>query len=159
MQKTGPSTQTQISLLRGQSHFALLRRGTVIGLAHGTVSINSRVHLEHATLAVQTSVQQGGVYCVPTSGWFEIAAQGDVALWLVSPESLFQMASLSSWVGRLLKRFTVKPGLSSGRTAQGVSPRLKAGFDKTQGLPASRTEIIRMPRSDYQIARTRSLPG
>lgn len=118
MQEPGPTTRTQISLLRGQSHDAQLRRGTVIGVAHGTVSISSRVHLEHATLAVQTPVHQGGVYCVHASGWFEIAAQGDVALWLVSPESLFQMATIASWVGRFFGRFTVKPGLPSWRMAR-----------------------------------------
>ncbi len=159
MQKTGPTTKTQISLLRGQSHHAQLRQGTIIGVAHGTLSITSRVHLEHATLAVQTPVHQGGLYCVRTSGWFEIAAQGEVALWLVSPQSLFQMASITSWMARLLKRFAVKPALPSGRTAHGTTHGLKTGFDKTQGSSPSRAEIIRMPRSDYQIARTRSLPG
>jgi hypothetical protein len=117
MQKTGPSTKTQISLLRGQSYYAQLRRGAVMGVAHGTVFINSRVHLEQATLAVQTSVHQGGVYCVHASGWFEIAAQADVALWLVSPQSLFRMASISSWAARFLRRFTM-PGLPSWRMAR-----------------------------------------
>lgn len=116
MQETGPSTRTQISLLRGQSHYAQLRRGTVVGVAQGMVSISNQVHLEHATLALQTPLHQGGVYCVYASGWFEITAQGDVALWLVSPESLFPMASIASWIGRFLGRFTVKPGLPSLRT-------------------------------------------
>ncbi|MEO8119151.1 MAG: hypothetical protein ABI606_07490 [Rhodoferax sp.] len=118
MQETGPTTRTQISLLRGQSHYAQLRRGTVIGVAHGTVSISSRVDLEHATLAVQTPVHPGGVYCVHASGWFEITARGDVALWLVSPESLFPMAIIASWLGRFLARFTFKPGLPSWRMAR-----------------------------------------
>jgi hypothetical protein len=113
MQESGASTRTQIKLLRGQTHYAQLRRGTVIGVAHGTVSISSRVHLEHATLALQTPVHQGGVYCVHASGWFEIAAQGEVALWLVLPESLFQMATIASWVGRFFGRFSVKSGLPS----------------------------------------------
>lgn len=118
MQKTGPGTKTQISLLRGQSHDAQLHRGTVIGVACGTVSISSRVHLEYATLAVHTPVHQGGVYCVHASGWFEIVARGDVTLWLVSPENFFPMANIASWVGRFLGRFTVKPGLPSWRMAR-----------------------------------------
>jgi hypothetical protein len=40
------------------------------------------------------------------------------ALWLVSPENIFQMASIASWVGRFLGRFTVKPGLPSWRMAR-----------------------------------------
>lgn len=118
MQESGPTTRTQISLLRGQSYYAQLRRGTVLGVAHGTVSISSRVGLEHATLALQTPVHQGGVYCVHASGWFEIAARGDVALWLVAPESLFPMATISSWVARVLGRFTTKPGLPSWRMSR-----------------------------------------
>ncbi|MDO8251872.1 MAG: hypothetical protein Q7T78_19455 [Rhodoferax sp.] len=118
MQKSGPTTKTQISLLRGQTYCTQLRRGTVMGVVHGTVSISNRVCLEHAMLAVQTPVHQGGVYCVHATGWFEIAAQGDVALWLVSPESLFQMATISSWVARFLGRFTVKPGLPSWRMSR-----------------------------------------
>ena len=118
MQESGASTRTQISLLRGQSHYARLRRGTVIGVLHGTVSIRSRVDLEHATLAVQTPLHQGGVYCVQTSGRFEINARGDVALWLVSPVSVFQKASMASWVAGFLGRFTVKPGRPPWRVAR-----------------------------------------
>ncbi len=118
MQETGPSARMQISLLRGQSYCAQLRRGTVMGVAHGTVSISSRVHLEHTTLALQTPIHHGGVYCVHASDWFEIAAQNDVALWLVAPESLFPMATITSWVTGLLGRFTIKPGLPSWRMAR-----------------------------------------
>lgn len=118
MQETGPITRTQIKLLRGQSHYAQLRRGTVIGVTLGTVSISSRVNLEHTTLALQTPVHQGGAYCVHVSGWFEIAAQGDVALWLVLPARLFPMATIASYVARWLGRFSVKPGLPSWRMAR-----------------------------------------
>lgn len=118
MQETGPTTRTQIKLQRGQSHYAQLRRGTVIGVAHGTVLVSSRVNLEHATLALQTPVHQGGAYCVHVSGWFEIAAQGDVALWLVLPARLFPMATIASYVARWLGRFSDKPGLPSWHMAR-----------------------------------------
>lgn len=118
MQETGPTTRIQISLLRGQTYCAQLHRCTVMGVARGTVSISSRVCLEHATLVLQTPVHQGGVYCVHASGWFEIAAEGDVALWLVSPESHSYLASIASWGARFLGRFAVKPGLPSWRMSR-----------------------------------------
>lgn len=106
MQKTGTSIRTQISLLRGQSYYAQLRRGTVISATVGTVSMTSRLWLEHAMLTVQTPVHRGGVYCVPSSGWFEIAAQSDVELLLVSPRSLLPIAS---WAASFFRLFTAKP--------------------------------------------------
>ena len=106
MQETSTSTRTQISLLRGQSYYAQLRRGTVISATVGTVSMTSRLWLEHAMLTVQTPVHRGGVYCVPSSGWFEIAAQSDAELLLVSPRSPLPMAS---WATRFFRLFTAKP--------------------------------------------------
>jgi len=106
MQETSTSTRTQISLLRGQSYYAQLRRGTVISVTVGTVSMTSRLWLAHAMLTVQTPVHKGGVYCVPSSGWFEIAAQSDAELLLVSPRSPLPMAS---WATRFFRLFTAKP--------------------------------------------------
>lgn len=118
MQDTATPTRTQISLLRGQSHYAQLRRGTVIGVALGNVSMSSHVRLEYSMLKVQTPVYRGGAYCVPSSGWFEIAAQSDVELWLALPESRFPIAPISSWLARFFKWFTVMQELPSWRMAR-----------------------------------------
>lgn len=91
MQVSESTTSMQISLLRGQAHYVHLRRGTVITVTMGALSIKNRIWLEHGVLTIQTPVDRGGVYRVPTSGWFELGAQNDVALRLLMP------ASLSPW--------------------------------------------------------------
>lgn len=88
---TARTAKTQISLLRGQAHYAHLSRGTVISVTVGALSVKSRIWLEHDVLTVQTPVDRGGMYRVPASCWCELAAQSDVVLCLLMP------ASLSPW--------------------------------------------------------------
>lgn len=91
MRESGSTAKTQISLLRGQAHYAHLRRGTIISVTVGSLSVKNRIWLEHGVLTVQTPVDRGGVYRVPSSSWFELAAQSDAVLGLLMP------ASLSPW--------------------------------------------------------------
>lgn len=87
---TARTAKTQISLLRGQAHYAHLSRGTVISVTVGALSVKSCIWLEHGALTVQTPVDRGGVYRVPSSSWFELAAQSDTVLGLLMPASLSQ---------------------------------------------------------------------
>ena len=70
-----------MKLLRGQSHWAQLQRGTVISVAIGGMVVKGQVWLDNAMLSVQAPLQPGEVFLVPTSGWFELAALSDVVLW------------------------------------------------------------------------------
>lgn len=74
------SAAAQMKLLRGQSHWAQLQRGTVINVAMGRMVVTSHVWLDNAMLSVQAPLQPGEVYVVPASGWFELAALSDVVI-------------------------------------------------------------------------------
>ena len=75
-----PSSPSQISLSSGQSCGVYLRRGSVLRVAAGAVTLHSRVWLEHSALVTATPVSRGGVYGVSCSGWFEIVAQRESVL-------------------------------------------------------------------------------
>ena len=102
MLDTDSSTQTRISLLRGQAHCEQFQQGTLVRVAAGTLSVTSHVWLENTLLTTTTPVYSGGVYGLPASGWFELAAQSDVELLLVLPASRSPMASLvNGFIGLL----------------------------------------------------------
>ena len=74
------SAAMQMKLLRGQSHWAQLQRGTVIHIAMGRMVVKSHVWLDNAMLSVQAPLEPGDVYLVSASGWFELAALSDVVI-------------------------------------------------------------------------------
>jgi hypothetical protein len=71
---------TPLTLRRGQSLWVQLQRGTVIHASAGMAQVSRTVWLDNAMLAVQAPLHAGGVYVVPTSGWFELAALSDGVL-------------------------------------------------------------------------------
>ncbi len=75
-----PTSQIQIQLSPGQSYGAQLRRGTVLRVGAGAVTVHSRVWLEHSALVTSTPLSRGGVFCVSCSGWFEITARRDACI-------------------------------------------------------------------------------
>lgn len=77
---TDSSTQTRISLLRGQAHCEQLQQGTLIRVVTGTVFITSHVWVENTLMTMKTPVYPGGVFDLPASGWYEIAAQSEAEL-------------------------------------------------------------------------------
>lgn len=86
MQNRPESFQTcQLSLVRGQSHFEQLPRGTVIRVAAGSVALVLRTALDHCMLAQEMTMPRGAVYCVEVSTWVEIVAQLDADVVVMVP--------------------------------------------------------------------------
>ncbi|MES2878299.1 MAG: hypothetical protein V4713_07735 [Pseudomonadota bacterium] len=79
------ATQTRISLQRGQAHYEQLQQGTLIRAATGTVLVTSHVWVENTLITVKTPVYPGGVFDLPASGWYEIAAQSEAEVLLILP--------------------------------------------------------------------------
>lgn len=69
-----------VHLLRGQSLYTRLPRGTVFHVASGVVSVATRARLDDSVLDIRVPVYRGGTYRVLTSGWFDIAATKDARL-------------------------------------------------------------------------------
>ena len=106
MSQTHRSTETCISLQRGQAHWEQLRQGALIRVTTGSLVVSSHVWLENTLVKHTNRVTAGGMYGVAACGWFELAAQTDVELFLLAPIRATPMASLMSghWLRRLVDR-------------------------------------------------------
>jgi|GEM_PF-5419323 len=107
MQSRPESFQTcQLSLVRGQSHFEQLPRGTVIRVAAGSVALVQRTALDHCMLAQQTTMPRGAVYCVEVSTWVEIVAQSDADLVVIVPRAASMVQELREGLAVVWERCT-----------------------------------------------------
>lgn len=97
MSQTDRSTETCISLQRGQAHWEQLRQGTLIRVATGSLVVSSHVWLETTLVKQVIRVTEGGMYGVAACGWFELAAQTDTELFLLAPARSTPLASLRGW--------------------------------------------------------------
>ena len=98
MTQTPQSTETGIHLQRGQAHWEQLHPGTLIRVTTGSLVVRRQVWQE-TTLVTQTHrVTEGSVYGVPAGGWFELAAQTDVDLFLLAPACATPLTSWMRWL-------------------------------------------------------------
>lgn len=98
MQVVSPSGSTAIRLFPGQSYDATFKRGALIRVVAGCVSIHSHVWLDMEKLAFQTRVTHGGVYCVAVAGHIGIVASSDAQLSLLLPQRQAPMTQACLWV-------------------------------------------------------------
>lgn len=92
--------QKPLALQTGQSHHASLQRGTVIHVMTGQISVTTRVWLDDSVQTLQMPVHAGGIYCVATSGDYEIMAVKQAQVLQHRPPSLFGPLA---WPGFLKK--------------------------------------------------------
>ena len=97
MSQTDQSTETRISLQRGQTHWEQLRQGTLIRVATGSLVVSRHVWLETTLVKQVIRVTEGGMYGVAACGWFELAAQTDADCFLLTPVHSTPLASLMNW--------------------------------------------------------------
>ena len=81
-----PALQT-VRLLRGQAYHAALKQGVLICVTAGAASVTRHVWVANTLLTVPTPLTPGSSFCLPASGWCEIATQSDAELVLVLPQS------------------------------------------------------------------------
>jgi hypothetical protein len=112
MQKFDQKLQP-LALPMGQSHHATLQRGTVIHVMTGQIAVITRLWLDNSLQTFRMPVHAGGVYCVATSGDYEIMAVKQAQVLQHRPPSLFGPLS---WPGFLKK--------SSPDRTRGVLPGL-----------------------------------
>lgn len=104
MQQPESNQARQLLMAKGQSHFAQLRRGTVIRAAAGSVALVQRMALDHCTLVQQTTLRRGAVHCVAVSAWVEIRACADAELFVLAPCTPSVTRALRSWLCVCLER-------------------------------------------------------
>jgi hypothetical protein len=93
--------QKPLALQTGQSHHATLQRGSVLHVMTGQISVTTRVWLDDSVQTLQMPVHAGGIYCVATSGNYEIVALKSAQVLQHQPPKLFGPLS---WPGLLKKR-------------------------------------------------------
>jgi hypothetical protein len=102
---------TQMGLLRGQSHVTHFKRGAVIAVASGSVRVISRVWLDHTSLTTQTPVLRGGVFQVRCSGWLEITADRDALIGLGQNPSDLMLGKRLWWAAARFHWYFQPPAL------------------------------------------------
>ncbi len=105
--------QKPLTLQAGQSHHATLQRGTVIHVMVGQVAIVTRIRLDGSIQTLQMPLHAGGIYCVATSGDYEIVALKSAQVLQHRPPGLLGPLS---WPGFLKK--------SAPNRSRGVQPGL-----------------------------------
>lgn len=97
-----------LRLVKGQSHFLQLPRGTVIRVAAGSVALIQSAVLDACALMQRVTVPRGDVYCVEVPTWVQIVAQADADVVVTVTQQVPLVQALREAMGAVLERFGVR---------------------------------------------------